>query len=269
MELFNSEIESERTSAFSNMLKNEELTDVTIALEDDQIKAHKVFLSAASMVFRNIFNKNTHKHPLLYFHDIAKDTMELILEFIYSGQVRIPLVGVESFFRAANNLKVEGLVDVKDKSNNLNKTDSKFTVKKLAEIAPADISSNDTSDVGGEVNNDMNVVNLSVAVLDESTEEEIPLSIKIETSNQGESASDYEEIDTKVRRLLMKSHDGTWGCKECSYKARLKRNVKDHVEQHIEGYAHPCNLCAKVFKNRPNLRTHKIRCVRKSALISA
>ena len=57
MELSNSEIESERTEAFSNMLRNEELTDVTIACEDDQIQAHKVILSAASMVFRNIFNK--------------------------------------------------------------------------------------------------------------------------------------------------------------------------------------------------------------------
>jgi len=267
MELTNSEIESERTAAFTNMLKNEELTDVTIACEDDQIKAHKVILSAASMVFRNIFNKNAHKHPLLYFHDIAKDTMELILEFIYSGQVRVPLCAVESFLMAANNLKVEGLVDVKDKINNLNKTDSKITGKELTGIAPSNISSNDTSDGAGALNNEIND-DLPDAILDESIEEEIALKIEIDTYNQDESGSDYKDIDAKVRRLLKKSGDGTWGCKKCSYKARLKRNVKDHVEQHIKGYTHPCNICAKVFKNRPNLRTHKIRCVRKSALIS-
>ena len=269
MELSNSEIESERTEAFSNMLRNEELTDVTIACEDDQSQAHKVILSAASMVFRNIFNKNTHKHPLLYFHDISKETMELILEFIYSGQVRVPLSSVESFFRAANNLKVEGLVDVQDKSNNPNKTDSKFTVKKLTEIRSTDIANNDTLDVSGQLDNEINAEISPLAILEEGAEEEISLNIKIETSNQNELVSDNDEIDTKVRCLVVKSDDGTWGCKECSYKARLKRNVKDHVEQHIEGYAHPCNLCSKVFKNRPNLRTHKIRCVRKSASTSA
>merc|ERR1712204_77572 len=108
------EIEAERTAAFSNMFRNEEMTDVTIACEDDQIQAHKVILSAASPMLQNILNRNPHKYPLLYFHGITKAKMELILGFIYSGEVQVPMDDLDAFLKIAKELTIKGLVQNKD-----------------------------------------------------------------------------------------------------------------------------------------------------------
>ena len=235
------------------MLKNGDLTDVTIACEDDQIEAHKVIISAASKVFRNILKKNPHKHPLLYFHDVTKEAMELVLHFVYSGQVTVPLNSVENFFRVANNLKVESLIEVKDKSTGLIRSDTKDDV---------------SDEKNEEFNDNIKDETLPLTVGEQSIEEELDMNIKMESINDNEATSDHKEINTKVESLIVKSEDGTWGCKECNYTSIKRSYVRAHVEQHISGYSHPCNLCSKVCKTRAYLRTHKIRCVRKSVLPS-
>ena len=105
------EIESERTAAFTSMLISRDLADVTIACEDDQIQAHKVILSAASPMFQNVLNRNPHSHPLLYFHGILKKDMEVIINFIYSGETQVPMDGLDTFLNFAKALKIKGLVD--------------------------------------------------------------------------------------------------------------------------------------------------------------
>ena len=107
------EIEPERTAAFSSMLISRELTDVTIACEDDQIQAHKVILSAASPVFQNVLNRNPHNHPLLYFHGISKKDMEVITNFIYSGETQVPMDGLDTFLNFAKAFKLKGLMEDK------------------------------------------------------------------------------------------------------------------------------------------------------------
>ena len=104
------EVESERTKALSSMLTSGEFTDVTIACDDDQIKAHKVVLSAASEVFQNIFRRNQHKHPLLYFFGVTKQQMEAVLDFIYSGDTKVPMEELDTFLNIAKSLQIKGLV---------------------------------------------------------------------------------------------------------------------------------------------------------------
>ena len=111
MEFCRSETESERTTAFSSMLKSGELTDVTLACEDGQIQAHKLILAEASPTLKSILNKYPHKHPLLYFHNFSKETMQFILEFVYSGQVQVPVQNLDKFCALAKTLKVKGLFD--------------------------------------------------------------------------------------------------------------------------------------------------------------
>ena len=56
------------TSAFENLKKDDDFTDVTLACEDgEQVEAHKVILAASSPFFKNLMRKNSkHKHPLIY-----------------------------------------------------------------------------------------------------------------------------------------------------------------------------------------------------------
>ena len=59
------------SSTFSDLLTDNEFTDVTLVSHDDeQIKAHKVILCSASAFFRRIIVNNPHQHPLIYLKNV-------------------------------------------------------------------------------------------------------------------------------------------------------------------------------------------------------
>ena len=64
------------------------------------------------------------------------------------------------------------------------------------------------------------------------------------------------ELDEKVASLVIKSPDNLWRCTKCSYTAKQRVHVKEHVENHIEGIAIPCQTCPKVFSKRSIARRH-------------
>ena len=270
MELTRTEIESARTVAFSSMLRNEELTDVTLACEDDQIQAHKMILSEASLVFKKILYKNHHKHPLLYFYDISKDTMSLILEFIYSGQIKIPMPNLDKFLRLANALELKGFVPSSDENIEANHSN----------VELQNVSHNETTKQNNDANDSDKVIDEEHFLIEETLpatklefvlkEEESEVMEKAETLNKKEntpsectSKTNYEELDSKIDSLLGKSNDGLWMCEECNYTSKFKTHVRVHIEQHISGFEHFCDLCEKTFKSRTTFRTHKPRCEKK------
>ena len=51
----------------------------------------------------------------------------------------------------------------------------------------------------------------------------------------------------------------TWKCTECSYGAKLKCTVLEHVETHLRGFNHQCPFCEKICKTRNALKVHAIR----------
>ena len=75
---------------FKNLLSDEDFADVTLACEGDkQLKAHKVILSSCSPFFRKVLLKNKHQHPLLYLKGVKFTDLQLIVKFIYLGQIEI------------------------------------------------------------------------------------------------------------------------------------------------------------------------------------
>ena len=75
---------------FKNLLSDEDFADVTLACEGDkQLKAHKVILSSCSPFFRKVLIKNKHQHPLLYLKGVKFTDLQLIVKFIYLGQIEI------------------------------------------------------------------------------------------------------------------------------------------------------------------------------------
>merc|ERR1712129_107150 len=105
--------ERNRTSTLKSLLENEDFLDVTIACDDDQIYAHKVILSAASPLFRNLLKRNPHSHPLLYLRGTTTKDMKAILNFIYSGETHVVQEELEEFMALADSLKIVGLAGEK------------------------------------------------------------------------------------------------------------------------------------------------------------
>ena len=129
--------EQNRTSTLKSLLENADFLDVTIACDDDQIDAHKVILSAASPLFRNLLKRNPHSHPLLYLRGTTTKDMKAILNFIYSGETHVVQEELEEFMALADSLKIVGLarekLEVNDgksqESDKMSGVDEKCTVE--------------------------------------------------------------------------------------------------------------------------------------------
>ena len=108
-----------------NMSNMNEMTDVTLVCEDkQQIKAHKVVLSACSPVFKTIICDNLTSIPLIYLRGIESCEMQSILEFIYLGHATVYQSRMTEFMSVAKTLEIKDISkDIEDEkieqSNNL------------------------------------------------------------------------------------------------------------------------------------------------------
>ena len=97
-------------SAFGTLIKDNDLTDVTLACEDDrQIEAHKVVLSVSSPFFENLFKRNKHSHPLVFMRGVKSDVLIAIIDFLYKGEANVFQEQLDSFLALAEELKLKGL----------------------------------------------------------------------------------------------------------------------------------------------------------------
>lgn len=75
------------------MLKDENMVDVSLSCEDGLIKAHKIILSACSTYFRQVFSKVNHsplQYPIIIIKDMPYQDLKYIIDFIYRGEVTVP-----------------------------------------------------------------------------------------------------------------------------------------------------------------------------------
>ena len=98
-------------SSFSSLLVNKNFVDVTLVCHDGQISAHKVILIASSSLFLTILRDNPHPHPLLYLKGVSIQQLSALLQFLYTGEVRVVKKDLEYFLDTAKELQIEGLVN--------------------------------------------------------------------------------------------------------------------------------------------------------------
>ena len=90
--------------------EEKDFCDVTLACQDQQVRAHKVVLAASSPKLRTILLSNPHPSPLLYLTGVKFSVLENIIRFIYHGEVAISPDQLDSFLEVAEELGVKGLM---------------------------------------------------------------------------------------------------------------------------------------------------------------
>ena len=101
--------------AFQELREDKDFFDVTIACDDEQMKAHKVILAACSPFFKTILLRNKHEHPLLYLKGVKCVDLVSVLSFMYHGEVNVAQEDLNSFLSVAEDLKVKGLTQNESK----------------------------------------------------------------------------------------------------------------------------------------------------------
>ena len=100
------------TTFFKELRGDQELSDVTLVSSDgEEIEAHKVILASGSGFFQNLFLQSVKRttHPLLYMRGLKTTELNLIVDFLYQGEVSVPQDQLEDFLALATELQLKGL----------------------------------------------------------------------------------------------------------------------------------------------------------------
>merc|ERR1719509_31657 len=104
------EFQEKTINAFKSFRNDSDFTDVTLACEGgQQVEALRVLLAASSPFFKNLFKNNKHPHPLIYMKGVRLETLEAIVDFLYSGKANIYREHIDAFFSLAQDLDLPGL----------------------------------------------------------------------------------------------------------------------------------------------------------------
>ena len=85
--------------------------DATIACDGKLYPVHRFVLSVASSYFAQMFTSTcgNGKHPIIVLKDISKETFEILLKYIYLGEVNVERENFAAFINAARALQLNGL----------------------------------------------------------------------------------------------------------------------------------------------------------------
>ncbi|XP_075226176.1 uncharacterized protein LOC142327140 isoform X2 [Lycorma delicatula] len=103
--------QSTLVSVFDALLENSVLVDCTLAADGQQLKAHKVVLSACSPYLETLLSQHYDKHPIIILKDVKYPELKAMLDYMYRGEVNISQDLLGSFLKAAESLQIKGLTD--------------------------------------------------------------------------------------------------------------------------------------------------------------
>ncbi|CAG9814299.1 unnamed protein product [Phaedon cochleariae] len=106
--------QSNLLSVFDQLLHDESFVDVTLAVEGQLLKAHKMVLSACSPYFQALFINHPDKHPIVILKDVPYIDMKCLLDFMYRGEVSVDQDRLTAFLRVAESLRIKGLTEVNE-----------------------------------------------------------------------------------------------------------------------------------------------------------
>lgn len=151
------------TCVFDQLLQSESFVDVTLACDGNQIKAHKIVLSACSPYFQSLFFDNPCQHPIIIMRDVKWPELKAIVEFMYKGEINVNQEQISPLLAIAEMLQIRGLAEVNNEqsggSDDLAETQIKsrqipsvdLTSKsRSAESSPAPLSA--TYDIDEQIN---------------------------------------------------------------------------------------------------------------------
>uniref|UniRef100_A0A0A9YB96 Protein tramtrack, beta isoform n=1 Tax=Lygus hesperus TaxID=30085 RepID=A0A0A9YB96_LYGHE len=106
--------QSNLLSVFDQLLHDEAFVDVTLAVEGQFLKAHKMVLSACSPYFQALFVGHPDKHPIVILKDVPFTDMRSLLDFMYRGEVSVDQDRLTAFLKVAESLRIKGLTEVNE-----------------------------------------------------------------------------------------------------------------------------------------------------------
>ncbi|XP_021364744.1 uncharacterized protein LOC110457702 [Mizuhopecten yessoensis] len=87
--------------------REEEFCDITLHVGEKSVKAHKNVLASLSEYFKVLLHMDAKNKSDVVLHDVDFSSLELLLQFAYTGSVEVTGNNVQSLFIVADYLQVE------------------------------------------------------------------------------------------------------------------------------------------------------------------
>ena len=243
-----SDFQKNIATSLHELQEDPDFSDVTLVCEEDkQIEAHRVILSAGSPFFRSVLKKNQHQHPMIYMRNMNERDLMAIIEFIYHGETNIGQEDLDSFLALAAELQLKGLTGSKEENYEEKKNSNELQPEPTHDQKP----------------------NLAPKVEYESFENTLVASSlknqSIVPANPGKILralnSNNEVIQNQIDTMLETVTDGDykWKCTVCGKPSKDRRDIRRHIESHIDGLSYPCEKCGKISRSSNVLHAHVFR----------
>lgn len=261
--------------SFKDLLTDTNFLDVTLASSDhNQIKAHKLILSASSVVFKELLSKNIHQHPLIFMKGVNIEHLNSLVKFIYLGQVEICQDKLDNFLEIAEDFKVKGLFRLP-----LKETAKEETVDESIAVHQNDVSKHNEHNELSKENEDYLFNQEDLGIFNSMTQESSGLVgfqqdtfdtlsvMDIDVANidfnaMSSLADIKEELNEEIyqkqsqKDIHVYPSDYVFECDKCNYKAKKNSNLKRHKLAKHEGVSFPCPFCNFPFKYKADLSRH-------------
>ena len=241
------------SQSFGSIRDEEYLADVTLMADDNsQVTAHRLVLSASSEYFKSIFRSNTTLPNLvLCLGMVDKENLNQLLDYMYFGEVRMEEEKLETFLKIAKRFKLEGLSE---------EDTSKTIRENVGEFCEVTLGKNDSlpTPPSEETNEEEPESKDDISVNQESRLEKTRNMKGKDDKELDEMINQFIErrLDDKSRCQTKSGSRGQYVCKLCGKTSNLSRNLKNHIETHMEGLEFQCKMCEKKCKTRAMLYMH-------------
>jgi len=292
-DLKNQNFEVNSVNIIKQLLNNVDCADVTLATDDDrQLKAHKFILNANSPFFKRILQKHNHPSPLIYLKGIAHSQLDLIIKFIYSGEVKVDQNDLEDFLSACNELKIKGISEETKNMEPSRKKREKSIINKIQEEERS-VLTGPHPDLN-EPDRDPEVIwaepdpvvkeELLPADINHQVGEQSVMNYENEYGYDQSEVEDESEVNPYEGQSVLGGmgtwihSPGGWGlatlpftenikfdtnengefqCVSCEYKTKIKSHMKMHHLSKHQKVKFPCDQCEKMFSSPSALASHK------------
>ena len=245
-------------ASYHDLREDPDFSDVTLVCEDDhEIKAHRILLTACSPFFSAVLKRNKHSHPIIYMRGMKAKDLVPIVDFIYYGETNIIQEDLDGFLALAEELKLKGLAQAGEANKTLDNIDDKQETQR-PKPTQRDTNLKQDDFIQLDITKEEETFNTNAVVTH-------PMVTVDKIRVNGDSS--MEDLKLKLDSMMEKVYDGvyTWKCTVCGKRTKevARRNMRTHIETHIEGLSYPCNQCDVVSRSSNSFNVHVSRHHRK------
>ena len=217
--------------SFGELRNDTDFTDVTLACEDQSIKAHKVVLSACSPFFKKLLKTHSHPQPLIYMKGTKASSLTTMIDFLYLGEANVFQEELDSFLALAEELQLKGLEGNSEQEDPEHRTETFDHCERRVEL-----------------NQKQHVLKKQKSSHANFEKEFVGAMMMSYEQKPKKYALIPPDTATKIESMIEKRADGNY-CTHCGYTSKHTGHMREHVEKHIEGLEYPCNSCNKILRS--------------------